>query len=162
MSGRGGLYEDPYGNKFYGDGREVEPVRSGMASRFTDEDRKELARIIAEVLDEERERRRKRFLEEKKDEPPTDTRLYLITTGSRSIAFPDERGRAVLNDVFYARVKVKVQDGMPPEPVSAYLGGGRVEVVAYGDGKLLKHPIGAVLPGGYVMVEVEEGFLETL
>lgn len=123
---------------------------------FTDEDKSELSRLITEALDNERERRRKRFLEEQAANPPRlNTKLYLITLGHHQIAFPDERGRAVLSDVFYARVTFK-------EDTMRGFYGGRVEVIAFGDGKLLPRPIGAEIPGGACMVEVDEGFLETL
>jgi hypothetical protein len=124
---------------------------------LTNEEKTELRSLIAEVMDSDRERRRQRFLEESKarSEAPITTRLHLITVHGR-IAFPDERGRAVLNDVFYARV---------PLDESGKVGGffsGRVEVVAFGDGKLLPKPIGVILQGGSFMSEVAEGFLETV
>lgn len=60
----------------------------------------------------------------------------------------------MLHDVFYARVPVKegaVMDGFF---------GGRIEIVANGDGRFLAKPLPAVIPGGACLVEVEEWFLE--
>jgi hypothetical protein len=125
---------------------------------FTEEDKKELSQLIAEALDTERDRRRARFVAEQKENPVRmNSKLVLVTLpyGQR-MAFPDEKGRAILNDVAYVRVQVKEGEELKPFYEA------RVEVVAWGDGKLLAKSFFALLPGSCALTEVEEGFLESL
>jgi hypothetical protein len=125
---------------------------------LTEEDKKEIGGIVALALQEEERHHRmlRRELALKNDaENPKQTKLYLITLTGHQIAFPDERGRAILSQCVYARVAMRQN-----EP-NFY--GGSLEVVAYGDGKRLKQPRTLILTGGSVvgMVEVPEDVLES-
>jgi hypothetical protein len=120
---------------------------------FTDEEKQQIKLVVSEAMEE----RRQRFRSEEKP-PEKETKLYLITLVGHQIGFPEYgegAGRTIMNQVFYARVEVT------KDHPSFY--GGLVEVLAYGDGRLLKQPHKVVLQGGTVsaMVEVSENvFLE--
>lgn len=124
---------------------------------LTVEDKQEISKLVVDAMDGERDRRRAKFSEEAKSNPAKiNTKLYLITMGGR-IAFPDERGRSILHETFYARVPIKENEG----PLSGSFYGGRIEVVAFGDGKMLDRSVGVLISGSPIMVEVDDGFLET-
>lgn len=121
---------------------------------MTEEERNEIVSIVIDTMDNNRKLwRTARETEEKANKV---TNLYLVTFSGHHIAFPDERGRAVLNSAVYARIE------LDKEKPNFY--GGRAEVIAYGDGKLLKKPIGIILTGGSIvsMAEVPDGFLENV
>lgn len=121
---------------------------------FTAEQKDELKALLIQVMDSERERRMERARKEREENPPQkDVKLYLVTLSGHQIAFPDERGRAVLNQTFYARVPMNKNDP------SFY--GGRIEVVAFGDGRRLEKTIGVVLASHVAaMVEADESQLK--
>jgi hypothetical protein len=115
-----------------------------------DTDKQTIASLIEETL--ENRRRRARLEAEANPAPPKVTKLYLITLTGHQIAFPDERGRAILNQTIYARVSVRENDP------TFYAGA--VQVVAFGDGKLLPAPMTVILTSSVVaMVEVPESIL---
>lgn len=119
---------------------------------FTDEDKQQLKSLVADAMDEYREKRQL-LARANPEVQEKQTRLYLITLTGHQIAFPDEDGRAVLNQVFYANVELTKKD--------PHFYGGQVEVIAYGDGRLLAEPRGVLLASGAVvaMAEVPAGFL---
>lgn len=126
---------------------------------FSPEDKAELSKLITDALNNEGERRRTHYLEEQKANPPkVNTSIYLLTFPAHErIAFPDEKGRAILHDTFYARVTTKGNEETPSIWGTTY-----IEAIAFGDGKLLDRPVKVVVPHLPVMVEVREGFLETI
>ena len=131
---------------------------------FTSEDKAELALLIAQAMDEERDRRRKKYLAEQKEQdavhPALETKLYLMTTSPHSrVAFPDEKGRAVLHETFYARVTRKTS---APHASFALWDVEEMTAVAFGDGKLLDKPFRVVMNTLPFMTEIEPGFLETI
>lgn len=124
---------------------------------FTAEDKTEIVKMVTEAMNAHRESRRLQWEQEKKEKGPVVTRLYLVTIQHHDgIGFPigDGSGRVVMHHTFYARVPLRDADDYPMNF------GGRVEVVAFGDGRLLKQPFGVFLAGSAYMAEVREGFLE--
>jgi hypothetical protein len=121
---------------------------------FTEEQKSELSSIVIAAMDGERDRRMARAMEERAEKPPDkDVKLYLVSLSHHQIAFPDDRGRAVLHQSFYARIPMRKED---PQ-----FYGGRIEVVAFGDGKRLEAPVGVVLSGSVAaLVEVSESQIE--
>lgn len=119
---------------------------------LTEEDQKQIGTIVEDAM----ENRRLMWRQQREGEVKSNkvTNLYLITFSGHHIALPDERGRAIHNACVYARIELDKD-----KPVFF---GGRAEVVAYGDGKLLKTPVGVILTGGSIvsMAEVPDGFLE--
>jgi hypothetical protein len=123
---------------------------------FTNEEKAELQSMIQEVLDKTRERRMEQAaLSHQAELKSQTTKLYLISFSGHHIAFPDERARAIFNQCVYAFVTMKGED--------PHFFGGKIVVIAYGDGKKLKEPVSVILTGGSIiaMVEASEALLES-
>ena len=120
---------------------------------LTEDDKKE----ILEMIEHERTVARMRASANREKElRERETKLYLITLTGHQIAFPDERGRAVLNHCFYGHVEVE-KGGTP------HFYGGKVEVVAFGDGQALDAPVAVVLSGSVsAFVEVSQEFFDSI
>jgi len=121
---------------------------------FTAEDRQEIGKIVAEALEVDFNRRRAlRMQEKEKAESRKETHLYLISLTGHQIAFPDENGRAVFSQCVYARALL--------DPESPAMWSAVIDVIAFGDGRLLKEPVKLILTGGGVvgMVQVDESIL---
>jgi hypothetical protein len=122
---------------------------------FSDEEREQIGKIVEAALEADWGKRRARSMARADEEKAAlVSKVYLITMSHHQIAFPDMAGRSVLNQCFYARIKMN-----PGDP---HFFGGPIEVLAFGDGKILETPITVVLTGGTVsgLVDVGEGFLE--
>jgi hypothetical protein len=129
---------------------------------FNDDEKKELNDMLAGLIgpaiaagfETEHERRRKVSLDVQATKANWVTRNYLVTVQDKTVCFPDERGRAINTNVFYARVKV--------DPEHPTFFAGEMSVLAWGDGRPLKEPITIILTGGLVssMAQVSETFLE--
>jgi hypothetical protein len=123
-----------------------------------DADKEEIKLLINEALAEwdlgRRERMRVTRAQEETANPVT-TKLYLVSLGGHHIAFPDERGRAIFTQAFYARIAMRDKDSYYSQ---------RVEVIAYGDGQRLGEPISLVLSNLSVvgLAEVPETVLGTM
>lgn len=122
---------------------------------FNSEDRAEIVEMLTTAMREEAGRRFTERIESlARTEASKESRLYLITLAGHNLAFPDENGRAILVQCVYAKVSV--------DPASPSFFGGTIEVIALGEGRLLKTPVKLTLTGGGVvgMVEVPEGLLK--
>lgn len=122
---------------------------------LTEDDRKEIAAIVAKALNDDFFRQRALRKEEReRTEAAKETHLYLITLTGHQLAIPDENGRAVLTQCVYARVSLN--------PANPGFWGGSMEVIAQGDGRLLKQPVKLTLTstGVVALVQVDESILK--
>lgn len=122
-----------------------------------EDDKREIKKLVTEAIFDEQEMHRKlnrEFKLKEAAENPPETKLYLITLTGHQLAFPDDRGRAILVQSIYARATLRAKD--------PGFFGGSLQVIAYGDGKRLREPLTLVLTGGAVvgMVQVSEETLE--
>lgn len=115
----------------------------------------EVKELILQVLNEQREERRRMALAEPKTEDQKVEKLFLISLGHH-LFLPDSKGRAIGTQALYARVKVSEQK---PD-----FYGGTIKVVAYADGRLLVNQLSMYLTGHAVvsMVEVPDQILAML
>jgi hypothetical protein len=122
------------------------------------EDKLELKDILREILPDalelERARHRERMASQPakpEPEPERETKTYLVSMAGHLIAFPSEKGRAVMSQACYARItrqKVRWSDGWSIHEAL---------VIADSDGRLLDHAFPIVLVGQIsAMVEVDE------
>ncbi len=119
-------------------------------------EKSDIRQVVAEVLEEQREARRKIALQEHAlKEQERVEHLYLISLGHH-IFLPDDKGRAIGTQAIYARVKVN------EDRPDFY--GGTITVVAYGDGRLLDTPFSMYMTSHTVlsMVQVPESILAKL
>lgn len=128
---------------------------------MTAEEKQEIKDLVLSTLRAEREAEREvgrqRWQEAKTlRESRKVTKLFLVTMTGHHVAFPDERGRSIMNQAIYARIEI--DEEAPDIPFGAK----SVLVVAYGEGRLLSRPIKTILSGGSIvaMVEVPDDFLE--
>lgn len=125
---------------------------------LTPEDLKAIEGIIPAIVEKtllaQREMRMSEAAARQKAEKEKnpETKLYLVHDHVR-VALPDERGRTILTEVFYAFVTSKDHD-------SVYFGGAKAIVVALGDRKLEK-PVPLFLRPHVSLAEVEESIFES-
>lgn len=123
---------------------------------LSEDDINAIKKLIAEGMAEWDQNRRNRMhdihVQEETDNPKV-TKLYLVSMGGHHIAFPDEIGRAIFTQAFYARITLREKDTFFSQ---------RVEVIAYGDGQKLKSPISLLLTSLSVvgLAEVPESVLK--
>jgi hypothetical protein len=122
-----------------------------------DVDKTEIKNLISESLAQWDLSRRERAMQNRSQEEavnPVVTKLYLVSLGGHHVAFPDERGRAIFTQAFYARIPMRDKD--------SFFTSQRVKVIAYGDGQRLKEPVSLVLTSLSVvgLAEVPESTLE--
>lgn len=123
---------------------------------LSDEDKREIKAMVIEAVDSRRQRAlTERAAAEAAEAKAINVKTYLITLPNCRIAFPDERGRAILNDVFYGRVKFT-------GPRLSMYGDVTITVVAFGDGKRLEKTFEVTLAQQPSMVEVDDEFLASL
>jgi hypothetical protein len=121
---------------------------------LTDQDKLEVAEIVKRELEADFHRRRElRLQSDAERQAKKTTKLYLVSLHSNVIAFPDEKGRAILSQAFYAKVTID-------EDHSFY--SGEVEVIAHGDGRRLSNPLKTIITGTAVvgLTEVPETILK--
>jgi len=112
-------------------------------------------KAVDDAMTKRRERSRLEYAQEREQkEREKVTKTYLITFAART-GFPEPDGRVVMHETAYGRMSV-YKDG-----IDKYSGliSDPVEIIAHGDGRLLKSPMKAGLLHAASMIEVSEEIL---